>query len=70
MRTYIDNVPVQNLLTTGQLAQLLGVHQGTLRSARSRKTLKLPYVRVGRAIRYRPEDVAAFIEANRNGGAA
>ncbi len=67
MRTFIDNVIAQNLLTTGQLAQLLGVHQGTLRSARCRKTFDLPFVRIGRAVRYRPEDVAAFIEANRKG---
>jgi hypothetical protein len=68
MRSHLNTLVTASLLTTDQTASLLQLHPGSLRSARCRKSLDLPYVRVGRVIRYRPEDVAAFIEANRPGG--
>lgn len=54
------------LLTTTQVASMLGIHPGHLRATRSRGTLNIPFVRIGGAIRYRPADVQAFIEANRH----
>lgn len=69
MRNPSDNVSThQPLLTTAQAAALLNLHPVSLRTARSKKKLNLPYVRVGGAIRYRREDIEAFIATNREGG--
>ena len=61
------------LLRPQQVAHILGVTIQTLAQWRCSKRYSLPWVRVGRSIKYRPEDVEAFIEANlhrphRNGG--
>lgn len=53
------------LLTTAQVASWLTMNADHLRSARARGALAIPFIRIGRAIRYRPVDVQAFIEANR-----
>ena len=53
------------LLTTEQAAELMLVAPGTLVVWRCTGRYSLPYVRVGRLIRYRAEDVAAFIENQR-----
>lgn len=60
------NTQEKNLLTTAQVASMFGFHPGHLRATRSRGTLKIPYIRIGGAIRYRPADVQSFIEANRH----
>jgi predicted DNA-binding transcriptional regulator AlpA len=52
------------LLKPEQVAKHLEVEQSTLAAWRSDKSQALPYVRVGRLVRYRPADVAAFIETN------
>lgn len=51
------------LLTTDQVADLLGIQVQTLESWRYTKRYALPFVKVGRSVRYRPADVDAFIEA-------
>jgi hypothetical protein len=64
--------PVQNfasLLTTDQLATQFGIHPVTLRTARKNKSLGIPYIRIGGSIRYRPEDVVAFLDSHKEGGA-
>lgn len=55
---------MDNLLNEREAARLLNVSPGTLSVWRSTKRYPLRYVKVGRAVRYRPEDVAAFL-ANR-----
>lgn len=59
---------VESLLTTKQAAEILGIAEVTLRTARSRGQIEgriwLPFVRVGRAIRYRRIDILVFIEQN------
>jgi len=57
------------LLTTKEVAALLGLNPTTLRIARSNKSLPLPFVRIGGAIRYVPADVEAYIAQHREGGA-
>jgi hypothetical protein len=69
MRTFIENVVAQPMLTTAQTAAFLGLHPGTLQSARSRKSLDIPFVKIGRAVRYHLQDVLEFIDANKKGGA-
>ncbi|RYQ43982.1 helix-turn-helix domain-containing protein [Bifidobacterium thermophilum] len=48
-------------MTAQQVARLLGISTETLRKWRAKRKC-LPYVRVGRHIRYRAADVAAFVE--------
>lgn len=52
---------VPELMTAQQVARLLGISTETLRKWRAKRKC-LPYVRVGRHIRYRATDVAAFVE--------
>ena len=54
----------ENLLDPEQAAKYLGVKPGTLAVWRSTKRQDLPYIRVGRCIRYRPADVRAFNDRN------
>jgi excisionase family DNA binding protein len=49
------------LLSCEEAAQLLGTTAGTLSVWRCTKRYDLPYVKVGRSVKYRPEDVQAFI---------
>ncbi|TLF58472.1 helix-turn-helix domain-containing protein [Nocardia cyriacigeorgica] len=56
-------VELPELLTGRQTAEYIGVSEDTL--AQDRYLGRgLPYVRVGRRIRYRASDIAAFLEAN------
>lgn len=50
------------LLTTEQAAQILGIKPNTLENWRCTKRVSLPYVKVGRSIRYRQADLQKFIE--------
>lgn len=58
----------QSITTTGRLlneheaAEILQIRVSTLRSWRCTGKVKLKFCRIGRAIRYSPSDVAAFIE--------
>ncbi len=52
------------LLSTEEAAEKLGVTSHTLTTWRSRKTVNIPYVRVGRLVRYRTSDIQDFIKAN------
>ncbi len=54
------------LLTVRQVSDLLGICERTAFELTKRG--KLPAVRIGRAVRYDPVDVAAFIEACKNEG--
>lgn len=56
-----SGMEVPELMTAQQVARLLGVSTETLRKWRAKRKC-LPYVRVGRHIRYRAADVAAFVE--------
>lgn len=51
----------KRLLTTKQAAEYLGVSSAFLNRDRC-ETARIPFIRLGaRAIRYRPEDLEAFI---------
>ena len=55
------NVPTR-LLTPKQTSELLGgTALSTLAVWRSSRRYDLPYVKVGRSVRYREEDVLSFI---------
>jgi hypothetical protein len=50
-------------------AEILGVTAGTLSVWRCTRRYDLPYVKVGRAVRYRMEDIQRFIEQRTVGAA-
>ena len=63
----MDDVKQLNLvppLTTEDAAKVLGLAPATLENDRCDGRLGVPFVRVGRrAIRYRPSDLAEWLEA-------
>lgn len=52
-----------NLLPPEEAAAMLGVTVGTLQVWRTTRRYPLKYVKSGRLVRYRLEDVQAFIES-------
>ena len=52
------------LLTEVEVAERLKSKVGTLQVWRSTKRVALPYVKIGRLVRYRASAVEAFIAAN------
>lgn len=51
------------LLTRTEAAAFLGISKGTLEVWACTKRYPLPYVKVGRLVKYRLTDLQAFIEA-------
>jgi hypothetical protein len=58
------------LVDEKRAAQILGITPGTLGVWRCVRRYKLPYVKIGRAVRYRVEDLERFIESRTVGGTA
>ena len=52
-----------NLLTPLEVSKILGVHVETLNTWRATNRYPLPYVKAGRLVRYRLQDVEAFIRS-------
>lgn len=59
---------VTALLTEDEAASLLKIQPATLATWRVRGRPHLPFVRVGRCVRYRRQDIAAFIVGHMAGG--
>jgi predicted DNA-binding transcriptional regulator AlpA len=60
---------INSLLDEKQVANLLGLSIQTLRNDRATRR-RFPYVKIGKSVRYKPEDIAAVIEAGRIAGEA
>ncbi|RLW51906.1 MAG: hypothetical protein B6D76_17700 [gamma proteobacterium symbiont of Stewartia floridana] len=58
---------VLKLLTPDDVSELLGVTSHTLAVWRSENRYNLPYIKTGRLVRYREEDVLRFIEERMQG---
>jgi excisionase family DNA binding protein len=58
----------QNLRTRKEAADYLGLKEQTLASWACTKRYHLPFVRIGRLVKYRQQDLDAFILENRIGG--
>ncbi|HEP8653310.1 TPA: helix-turn-helix domain-containing protein [Pseudomonas aeruginosa] len=54
-----------DLLTPDQVAATLGLSHRTLAAWRCTRRNPLPYVKVGTRVRYRQQDVAAWLESRR-----
>lgn len=52
----------ENLMTTKEAAEKLGLTTHTLDCWRCKKNMELPFVKIGRSVRYDPMDVQRFIE--------
>ena len=61
---------VSKLLTETETAELLGVKPSTLAAWRCRKTVEVPYVKIGHRVMYAEDDLVQFIERNRCGGSS
>lgn len=59
-----------DLLTPDQVATALGLSHRTLAAWRSNRRNPLPYVKVGSRVRYRRQDVAAWLESQTHTGGA
>ena len=59
---------IPKLLCEKEAAEALRVKPQTLAAWRCRGTVTLPFVKVGRLVMYREEDVIRFIEENLQGG--
>ena len=58
------NASLSDLLKPEEVANLTGLSQETLAQWRSQKR-GIPYLKVGRAVRYDPADVQAYLEGCR-----
>ena len=58
------------LLTESETADLLGIKPQTLSVWRCNKRYALTFVKVGRCIRYRREDISAFLASRTVGAVA
>jgi len=71
-------VNTAELIDRAAAAQYLGVSPGTLGNWASTNFRRVPYIKIGRRVRYRLRDLEQFVEANlvnpvetvRGGGAA
>lgn len=53
----------KRLLTTEDAAMILGLGKSTLEQDRVRGIMKIPFVKIGRMVRYRKEDLDKYIES-------
>jgi len=61
------SIHIRNLMTPAEVANYLGVTTETLNVWRCTKRYNLAYVKAGRLVRYRAEDVEAFIASRIRG---
>ena len=54
-------VAMSNLLTPEEVAEVTGLSKGTLAQWRSQKR-GIPYLKIGRVVRYDPSEVQAYLE--------
>ncbi|MGK0373467.1 MAG: putative DNA-binding transcriptional regulator AlpA [Glaciecola sp.] len=58
------------LITAGKTADILGLKESTLAQYRWRGDTRLPWVKLGKAIRYKLSDIEAYIEGSTVSGVA
>ena len=56
---------MNNLLTTKEAADFLGIPARTLENWRCNQKYNLPYIKIGRLIRYRMIDLVAWVNSSR-----
>jgi hypothetical protein len=63
--TSLAELPSDTLLTRARTSEFLGLKPGTLANWACKGEFDLPIVKIGKAVRYRVDDVRGFIERNR-----
>lgn len=63
----LNALPTSSLLPENEAAKVLGVKPETLTCWRCTRRVDIPYVKIGRCVRYRVGDLRTFIEANLQG---
>jgi excisionase family DNA binding protein len=63
------SVTKNELLTTAQMAEVLGLSKDTLTTWRCTKRYDVPYLKLGRHVRYKRSDVEAWVRSQRQGTA-
>lgn len=58
---------MEKLLKPDEVADMLGIKLNTLGMWRCYKKHERSWVKIGKSVRYRPEDVRAYIDKNLNG---
>jgi predicted site-specific integrase-resolvase len=53
------------LLNTEEVAEMLGIASHTLAVWRSEGRTDLPYIKIGRSVRYEMRDILAYLDAQR-----
>ena len=67
----IQNLPqLTKLLSAGETAAILGLKESTLAQFRWRGDKRLPWVKLGKTIRYKLADIELFIERSTVGKGA
>jgi len=56
------------LLTTAQVAEILGVSEGTLSTWRCTRRVEVPYLKIGGRVRYKRSEVEAWARTQRQVG--
>lgn len=64
---YLSKKYLDKLLAAEEVAGILAVKPATLAVWRSTKRYNLPFIKVGRLVRYRWADIMAFIEGRTHG---
>lgn len=54
---------MEQLLTGKEVSELIKVSVETLNKWRSDKSVPLPYIKIGRLVRYRLADIEAYVES-------
>ena len=67
MATANQSPQASSLLTPERAAEMLGTTPGTLGVWRCTGKVIVPYVKVGRSVRYDPADLQRFIDSRRVG---
>ncbi|MBU8922849.1 MAG: helix-turn-helix domain-containing protein [Bacteroidales bacterium] len=66
MMTSPNSFPDFVTLTAQEVAKILNVSTKTLETWRRTESQNLPFIRIGRAIRYIPSDVSEFLKEKRH----
>jgi excisionase family DNA binding protein len=62
-----QSVTKNELLTTAQVAEILGLSEGTLTTWRCTKRYDVPYLKLGRHVRYKRGDVETWVRSQQLG---
>ena len=59
---------IPKLYSVSEAAEILGIKETTLATWRCRRSVEVPYLKIGHRVMYAEDDLARFIESRRRGG--